>query len=312
MQGKMKIVVFKGGTECCEDEISRLLEMAKQKTFDIVIGVGGGKTIDTAKAISFELNLPVVTVPTIASTDAPTTAVAVIYTVDGMFQRELYLPSNPVLVLVDTRIIAQAPVRFLVSGMGDALSTWFEAESCKNKYAVNLSGDHGSVTAYALSRLCYETLLEYGALAKAACENHSIIPALEHIIEANTLLSGLGCENAGLASAHSIADGLTELEPTHHYYHGEKVAIGTLASLFLTDKPKATIDEVFSFCESVSLPTTFADIGLAGVTDEELMKVAESTYSDKLYTKNEPIPVDPESVFFALKAVDAEGRKRKS
>jgi glycerol dehydrogenase len=81
----------------------------------------------------------------------------------------------------------------------------------------------------------------------------------------------LGCENAGLASAHSIADGLTELEPTHHYYHGEKVAIGTLASLFLTDKPKATIDEVFSFCECVSLPTTFADIGLAGITDEELM-----------------------------------------
>lgn len=54
-------------------------------------------------------------------------------------------------------------------------------------------------------------------------------PALEHIVEANILLSGLGFESGGLASCHAIHNGFTVLEQTHKYYHGEKVAFGTLA-----------------------------------------------------------------------------------
>ena len=107
--------------------------------------------------------------------------------------------------------------------------------------------------------------IEYGTLAKIACETHIITPALEHIVEANILLSGLGFESGGLAAAHAIHNGLTVLKQTHQYFHGEKVAIGTLASLFLTDKPMDVINEVFSFCETVGLPTTLGDIGLSRV-----------------------------------------------
>jgi len=299
------------GGECSDEEIARLSDLAKRVGCEVVAGIGGGKSLDTAKAVAYGVKVPVATVPTAASTDAPCSAISVIYTPEGKFKRYLFLPRNPDLVLVDTKIIAQAPVRFLVSGMGDALSTWFEAESCKKKYAGNMTGDVGSLAAYALARLCYDTLLADGIAAKVACEAHAVTPALEHIVEANTLLSGLGFESGGLAAAHAIHNGLTVLEHTHTYYHGEKVAVGTLASLFLTDKPKATIDEVYSFCESVGLPTTLADIGLSGVSEEQLLKVAKATCAEGETIHNEPIPVTLEQVVSALKVADAEGRRRK-
>jgi len=168
------------------------------------------------------------------------------------------------------------------------------------------------MSAYALARLCYDTLLEFGVAAKMVCEAHVVTPALEHIVEANTLLSGLGFESGGLAASHAIHNGLTVLEQTHGYFHGEKVAIGTVASLFLTDKSSKMIDEVYSFCESVGLPTTLADIGLGKVSDADLNKVAEASCAQGETIYNEPIPVTADMVFSALKAADAEGRRRRA
>lgn len=111
-----------------------------------------------------------------------------------------------------------------------------------------MTGRLGSATALGLARMCFETLLEYGPQAKVACEAQITSAALERVIEANTLLSGLGFESAGLAAAHAIHNGLTVLEATHAYWHGEKVAFGTLTSLVLTDKAPDVIDTVFGFC----------------------------------------------------------------
>ena len=217
------------------------------------------------------------------------------------------------MVLVDTKIIAEAPVRFLIAGMGDALSTWFEAESCQKKYAANMTftGDIGSMAAYALAHLCYQMLLEYGLAAKRACEAHLVIPALEHVIETNTLLSGLGFESCGLAGAHGIQMGFTALKETENYLHGEVVAFSTLATLFLTDRKKETIDEVYTFCESVGLPTTLAEIGLPNVLDSALAKVAELTLDKDNPIHNEPMPVTKEMVIAAIKAADHVGKLRK-
>jgi len=297
--------------ECSDEEIARLAKLAEGVKLDMVVGVGGGKTLDTAKATAYELKVPVIIAPTIASTDAPCSALSVIYTPDGQFKRYLFLPSNPNVVLVDTKVVASAPARFLVSGMGDALATWFEAESCQIKYAGNMTGKVGSMTAYALARLCYETLLTYGVQAKSACDAHISTPALEKVVEANTLLSGLGFESGGLAAAHAIHNGLTALEPTHHYFHGEKVAIGTLASLFLTGKEPELIDEVYDFCEAVGLPTTLAEIGLDGVSDADLMLAAEKATAEGETIYNELAPISALAVFQALKAADVEGRRRK-
>ncbi len=311
MRDGIQVSIEKFGGECSDEEIQRLLELVKITDSDFIVGLGGGKTIDTAKAVAYEASLPVAILPTLAATDAPCSALSVIYTENGEFKRFLFLRKNPDLVLVDTQIVANAPVRLLVSGMGDALATWFEAESCMNSYASNMTGDIGSLTAYSLAEFCYDTLLRYGVVARTACENGVVTPALERIVEANTLLSGLGFESGGLAAAHAIHNGLTVLPQAHHCYHGEKVAFGTLASLFLTDKPTEIIDEVFSFCESVGLPTTLAGLGLSEISDDELMEVAKASCAEGETIHNEPIPVTPYAVFAALKAADAEGRRRK-
>ncbi|MDR3386786.1 MAG: iron-containing alcohol dehydrogenase, partial [Rudaea sp.] len=107
--------------ECSWAEIKRIKALADEQGADVIIGLGGGKSLDTAKAVAHLANKPVIIVPTIASTDAPCSALAVIYTESGEFEEYFFFRNNPNLVLVDTGIIARAPVRFLVAGMGDAL-----------------------------------------------------------------------------------------------------------------------------------------------------------------------------------------------
>lgn len=297
--------------ECTDREIERLLALAREFGARTVTGMGGGKTLDAAKAVAARAGLPVAVVPTIASTDAPCSSVCVVYSPDGVFLRADVLPRNPDVVIVDTEVMASAPARFLVAGMGDALATWFEADSCRTSRGRNIAGDAGSMTALALARLCYETVRDWGVSARTACEAGVVTPALERVVEANTLLSGLGFESGGLGAAHAIHNGLTALPAVQGLFHGEKVAFGVLASLFLTDPPLAVVDEVYALCASLGLPATFADLGLAGVTDEELLRVAEKSCAPGESIHNEPVEVSPQRVFAALKAADAEGRRRR-
>ncbi len=296
------------GRECCDDEIARLVAAARVFRAEVIVGIGGGKALDTAKAVAHELRLPVVIAPTLASTDAPCSALSVIYTPEGAFERYLVLPKNPDVVLVDTSVIAAAPVRFLVSGMGDALSTFFEAEDCLKSGATNMTGRVGSMTVHALARLCWDTLLADGVAAKAAAEAGKVDASLERIVEANTLLSGLGFESGGLSGAHAVHNGLTALAPTHPYWHGEKVAIGTQTLLYLTKRPERTIAEVYDFCVAVGLPTTLAEVGLDAPTDADLMKVAELACAPGETIFNAPVEVTPKAVFEAIRAADAHGR----
>jgi len=298
--------------ECCEKELSRLAAIIREKRVDVLVGMGGGKTIDTAKIAADRANIPVLVVPTIASTDAPCSGCAVLYSEQGIFESVYYQKSNPAAVLVDTGIIALAPVRFLVAGMGDALATWFEAKSCGDTQSENACGGLSSLTGLNLARLCYDTLLQYGAIARIAAERHIITPALEHIVEANILLSGIGFESGGLASAHSIHNGLTALEETHAFYHGEKVAFGVLAGLQLTDAPTEESDIVYSFCEEVGLPTTLADIGLPNCNRKRLARVAEKACAAGECIHHEAGEITPEKVLNAMLAADAIGEYRKN
>ncbi len=303
------IELFHG--ECCESELVRLAGIVVQKHVDVLIGMGGGKTIDTAKIVADRAGIPVIIVPTIASTDAPCSGCAVRYSEDGVFDSVLYQKTNPAVVLVDVAIIAAAPTRFLVAGMGDALSTWFEARSCDRTQSVNECGGYSTAAGMHIAKLCYETLLAYGVAAKVASERHIVTPALDHIVEANTLLSGLGFESAGLAAAHSIHNGLTALAETHSFYHGEKVAFGVLAGLQLADASAEESETVFSFCEDVGLPTTLADIGLGTADPEKLMPAAEKTCAPGQPVHHEAGVITPGKVLNAMLAADAIGTRRR-
>jgi glycerol dehydrogenase len=312
ISSKTKLITDVFAGECCDVEIKRLAGLAKKTRCNVIIGMGGGKTLDTAKAVARELNSPVIIVPTIASSDAPCTALSVIHTQQGKFEKLMVHPRNPDVVIVDTRIIVQSPVRFLVAGMGDALSSIFEGDSCRDKHTASPAGFLGTMTVYELCHLTYDVLLEYGLLARKACEAKLVIPAVEHIIEANTLLSGLCHESGGAAAAHAINNGFTVLKQAHGALHGEKVGYGTLASLFLTDKPAETIDAVYSFCQTVGLPTTLSDLGLKNISDEELGKVAQAACAEGESIHSESTPISIKSVLDAIKAADSEGKHRKS
>lgn len=303
--GDIGAELFQG--ECCEEELNRVQKLAEKNKVDVLIGMGGGKTIDTAKIVADRMGIAVIVMPTIASTDAPCSGCAVVYNKAGQFEQVLYQKANPAAVLVDSSIIASAPVRFLVSGMGDALATWFEARSCVQTHSVNECGGHCTLAGLSIAKLCYETLLNYGYLARLACEKQIVTPALEHIIEANILLSGIGFESAGLASAHAIHNGLTALPETHAFYHGEKVAYGVLTGLHLTDATHNEIETVYAFCKKVGLPVTLADIGLAKATREDLMKAAKMACAPDQAICHEAGKITPEMVLDAMLAADQYG-----
>lgn len=303
---KVVYEIFNG--ECSQKEIDRVVEAFKASGCSVVVGIGGGKIHDTAKAAAYYTGDPVVIVPTIASTDAPCSALSVIYTDEGVFDRYLFLPANPTVVLVDTDIVAAAPARLLVSGMGDALATYFEARACQASGASNCVGGKVTLAAMSLARLCYETLLSDGLKAKLAVERHVCTKAVENVIEANTYLSGVGFESGGLAGAHAIHNGLTAIPETHSFYHGEKVAFGTLVQLVLENAPLEELEEVLEFCTEVGLPTTLADLGVENPTREQLMEVAKLACADSDTLHNMPFPVDADSVYAAILAADELGK----
>jgi glycerol dehydrogenase len=295
-----ELIMEKFNGECSRQEIDRLIELAKKNQSQVIIGIGGGKTLDTAKSIAFYCNVPVVVVPTIASTDAPTSALAVIYTPEGEFSEYLMIPRNPNMVIMDSKIIAAAPVRLLVSGMGDALSTYFEARANARSGGKTMAGGAPTRAAQNLAKLCYDTLIEDGLKAKLSAENKLTSPAVENIIEANTYLSGIGFESSGLAAAHAIHNGLTKLEECHHLYHGEKVAFGTLVHLVLENAPMAEIQEVLAFCKSVGLPTNLHMMGVKEINLDKLLEVATASCAEGETIHNMPFKVTPTSVLSAI------------
>lgn len=297
--------IFTG--ECSKSEIERLCREAKEKGCGVVVGIGGGKVLDTAKAVAHYLHLPVIVMPTAASSDAPCSSLSVIYTDDHQFEEYLYLPANPDLVIVDTQIVASAPVRLLASGMGDALATYFEARACKASNADNCLGGKTTLAAMGIAKLCYDTLIADGTHALLAASAGAVTPAVERIIEANTYLSGVGFESGGLSVAHAVHNGLTCLPGTHKMLHGEKVAFGVLTMLVLEGADEEEIQEVVMFCIAMGLPVTFEELGVPDVTAEELMKVAELAASPDDTAHNEPFTVTADTILNALVGADAVG-----
>ncbi|MFM8975591.1 MAG: glycerol dehydrogenase [Vulcanococcus sp.] len=297
------------GGECSRLEIDRLIARARDLNCEGVLGAGGGKTSDTARAVADALNLPVVITPTLASTDSPCSALSVIYSEGGSVEGFRFYNRHPLLVLVDTSVVARAPKRQLVGGLGDALATWFEARTVRESGKQNVVGGHPTTTGTALAKLCCEILLADGPAACSAVEVGATTPALERVVEANNLLSGLGFESGGLAVAHAVHNGITEIPGSHRCIHGEKVGFGLLTQLVLEGRPQSEIDEIYRFQKTVGLPITLAEVGVNADSDDQLLAIAERSVVPGESSHNEPFAVSAEAVVSALKAADQWGRR---
>ncbi|MGT2666723.1 glycerol dehydrogenase [Streptococcus rifensis] len=296
-------VAFNG--EASDNEINRVVDLGKESQVDVIIGLGGGKTIDSAKAIADLLMIPVIIAPTIASTDAPTSALSVIYTDQGAFEKYIFYSKNPELVLVDTQVICQAPPRLLASGIADGLATWVEARAVVQNNGTTMAGGHQTIAGVAIAQACEKTLFADGLQAMASCEAKVVTKALENIVEANTLLSGLGFESAGLAAAHAIHNGFTALEgDIHHLTHGEKVAYGTLTQLFLENRPKEEINKHIRFYQALNLPTRLSELHLADADYDTLLKVGKQATIEGETIHQMPFAITADDVASALLAVD--------
>jgi len=299
------------GGECSWAEIERITTAAKAAEADVVVAVGGGKTIDTAKTTAINVGARIAVVPTIASTDAPCSAVAVVYDDHGVFVESLRLPRNPDVVVVDPEVIVQAPVRFFVAGIGDALSTWFEArsniESRTDNYVAG--GFPRTLAGIAIAERCQSVLMRDAVKAKAAVEQGLCTTAVENIIEANTLLSGLGFENCGCSGAHGIHDALTILDETHGFLHGEKVAFGTLCLLMLEDRDPDEIAAMVRFCRSMGLPTTLADLKITEDVTAKIGHISEAAVNDPNSVVHAvPVTLTPTLLRDSILALDAFAR----
>ncbi len=291
--------------ECTAEEVQRIAALARKSGSQVIVGAGGGKAIDAARAAAAALDIGFVSAPTLASSDAPCSALSVIYNMDGTVSEYRIFKRNPDLVLVDTCVIAKAPPRLLISGMGDALATWFEARTCAASKAMNMRGGASTRSALTLAELCYKTLLADGVHAINAVKSGKVNDALERLVEANTLLSGLGFESSGLAAAHAVHNGLTVMAQTRAFYHGEKVAFGVLVQLKLEGAPDHEFNEVLTFSRSVGLPVTLAGVGVKDATNADLMAIATRTCAPGETIHNEPFAVSAEMLVEAIRDADS-------
>ena len=303
MQGmRSHVEPFAG--ECTSDEIARLAAALQAAGCNVILGVGGGKALDAAKAVAHQCKVPQVLVPTIASTDAPCTALAVVYKPNGEFDHYLFMPHNPDTVLADTQIIAQAPARFFAAGVGDALATYFEARAAWRCNGTNLILKRPSRTGFGLGEMCYEILRKNIDAAMDAVRNHAVTPALEETIEATIYLSGVGAEAAGVAAAHAVNNGMAVVPALHGAQHGEKVAFGLLTQLVLENAPREEVEEVIRIIKSAGLPLSLRDFGVTEWVESEWRAVAKIACDKNDTMGNMGRPISEQEVYDAMLAAN--------
>jgi glycerol dehydrogenase len=288
---------------CTHRVIKTGCEKVKQSGGDIILGVGGGSVVDAAKAVSYYLNLPVVTIPTVASTNADISAVSVIYDEQGRYKERIQLPQNPQVAMVDTEVLVSAPPTFLASGMGDALSTRFEVEACMESGSQNHMGGAAPAAVGVLCKLCYDTLIQYGLQAWSDAHSNRVTDAVEAVVEAIKLHSAIGFESGGNAAAHAIHNGFTRASPVKGS-HGEIIAFSIIAQLFLEKKSQIFIQNIAQWCSALELPSTLSDLS---VPDDYVEAISEESCSEDSSIHNEPFSVSPDAVASAIRSASELG-----
>lgn len=292
-------------------EIDRIVDEVSGMDPSVIVGFGGGKTLDTAKGVANSLGCTCGILPATASTDASTSALSVIYSDDGAFECYGFYDHNPDLVLADNAIIAQAPPRFLASGIADALATWIDAQAVARAGWPNIVGGRPAILGTAIAERCEAILFEYALPAYEANRSGVGTPALEAVVEVTTLLSWLGFESGGLPIAHAGHNGFTALRgPIHKLTYGKKVAYGAMTQLLLDRAPTAEVDRYLRLYEALDLPVTLEAAKLAYVSNADIRRVVETALTALESSHNMPYAVTASDVVWAIKPVDGLARAR--
>lgn len=297
------------GGECSESNIQALTQPIEKFKPDFLLAAGGGKAIDTVKALGYLFNLPVIAIPTIASTCAAATCITILNDDNGEYVEISRKSKNPELILLDTQVILEAPVRFLTSGIGDTLAKWFESKASNQKALPN-AFNGGAV---ALAHFVYELLLKEGQRAAEAIHNGIVSSELENVIDAIIPVSGsisnYGGDDCRTAAAHAVYSGLTIFPEVHEVYHGEIVAFGILTQLAIEQRADEEIFELISYYKKVNLPSTLGEMGIdISCISEEQWKTLGTVTVKIEDMANMPFTVTPQMVIEGIQRADQLGR----
>ena len=272
---------------------------------DTFIGIGGGQTCDINKAVGATFRKAFFSVPTALTTDAPTSTHTIINNPHEQ-PRLMVHYKNPDYVVVDTEITVQAPAWMMVSGIGDALATYIEAQaSFANNNVCNAgAGDYRpTLMAMSAAKLSYEILLEEGRSAIRAARQHLRTPAYEDVVEATVLLSGLGFECTGVSIAHGLQAGFHVL-PVKPLLHGTGVGYCTLIQLIVQNDSR--FGEIFSFCRDIGLPVCTQDLGLTPENrDASICALVDEVYGKRWNVANVPHYFSRQTLIDAIYYLDA-------
>lgn len=284
------------GGECTAAEIAA--RSADADGARLILGIGGGKAIDTAKGVAIERGLPVGIVPTIASNDSPTSHIAVVYTAGHAVEGVRHMRTNPALVLVDTAVIAGAPRRFLAAGIGDAMSKPYELAGALAGGGLNFFGGRPTELTLAIVERARAILL---ADSRAAMDAAAPDAAFERVVEATVLLSGLAFESGGLSIAHSMVRGFSIVPELSGLLHGEMVALGTLTQIAAGQGTRDELRDMAGFLGGLGLPTSFARFGVT--RDTVFRRMAEVALTAP-YAGNYHRALDAHDLVRAMRMLD--------
>ncbi|MEJ5174537.1 MULTISPECIES: oxidoreductase [unclassified Erwinia] len=295
------------GGHCTDPDLIALAQAAGEDR-QVVIGVGGGALLDTAKALARRLDVPCVAIPTIAATCAAWTPLSVWYNSAGQASHyEVFNDANH-LVLVEPEIVLRAPVEYLLAGIGDTLAKWYEAVVLAPEPDVlPLTVRLGIDTAATLR----DVLINQSAAALEDQRNgvlsQNFRDVIDAIIAGGGMVGGLGERYTRIAAAHAVHNGLTILPQTVRYLHGTKVAYGILVQCVLLSQID-TARQLIAAYQQFNLPTTLAALGVDINNHTEIDQVIAHTLRPAESIHALPVPVTAESLRAAFITVEALGQ----
>lgn len=254
--------------------IDEAAELGREFGADVIVGIGGGKVLDTAKAAGQKTKTPVVAVPTIAATCAAWAALSIIYDEEGSFAGALSLESSPQLVLLDLDVLAQAPVRYLNAGIADTIAKWYEsAPNLKKTDDLHLR--LGIKTA----ELALETIETKVPRVKEELQNRIVTKDFSDIIDSIVMLAGLvGSTRSDSffgGFAHPFYNSITRIPETRRRLHGEKVAFGLLTQAVIEKKSAEEIERIIALLKGLAQPVTLGQLGIVDQVEEKVGIIAD-------------------------------------